>query len=370
MYSEVRRLSEPEFLPHFHHIYVEHGAEAFGLTGHILKKFPKSRVIPIKHYKDVFSRPGQGVSAQRKSRSLILALGRAPFLYRGAEVCPSFGNRRFYYSSTVMNCIFDCEYCYLQGMYPSANLVVFVNVQEVFAEVEAVIGDAAAERREGQPGPLIYLCNSYDTDLLAIRNIAPLADMWLDFACKHPELLIEMRTKSAAATWLSDFTALDNVIVAWTLSPDVVSREYEHGAPPLAARLAAARKAAEAGWRIRICLDPILFISSWKKHYGALVETVFRELSPDMVESVSYGMFRMGRDLLKRARKVRPFSALLAYPFVLDDGVYTYPSKISRPIMDFVHSTLSSHLPPEKIFPVPPYSISSTGDSASSPEIS
>ena len=35
-----------------------------------------------------------------------------------------------------MNCVFDCEYCYLKGMYPSANLVVFVNLEDIFAEVE------------------------------------------------------------------------------------------------------------------------------------------------------------------------------------------------------------------------------------------
>ncbi len=351
----MTRPPAPEFLPHFHHIYVEHGAESYGLTERVLGKFPESRIIPIRHYKDLFSRPGQDLPAQRKSRSLVLAVGRSPFLYRGAGVCPSFGNSRFFYSSTVMNCIFDCDYCYLQGMYPSASLVVFVNVQEIFAEVEAVIREAAAEKMEERiSGPPVYLCNSYDTDLLAIRNIAPLADMWLDFAAGHPELLVEMRTKSAAVKWISSRAAPDNVIVAWTISPDAVIREFEHGAPPLAARLAAARKAVEAGWRVRICFDPILFVSSWEKHYGAMIETVFSALPPARVENVSYGMFRMGRELLKRARRVRPLSALLAYPFVLQDGVYTYPPSISGPIMEFVGNALSRHVSPEKIFPVLP----------------
>jgi len=29
-----------------------------------------------------------------------------------------------------LNCVYDCEYCYLQGMYPSANIVVFVNFED------------------------------------------------------------------------------------------------------------------------------------------------------------------------------------------------------------------------------------------------
>ncbi len=60
-----------------------------------------------------------------------------------------------------MNCIFDCAYCYLKGMYPSANIVVFVNLEEdIFAEVERVL--------ENHP---LYLCVSYDTDLLALEPL-------------------------------------------------------------------------------------------------------------------------------------------------------------------------------------------------------
>ena len=54
-----------------------------------------------------------------------------------------------------MNCIFDCEYCYLKGMYPSANIVVFVNLEDIFAEV--------AQKLENHS---LYLCVSHDTDLL------------------------------------------------------------------------------------------------------------------------------------------------------------------------------------------------------------
>lgn len=55
----------------------------------------------------------------------------------------------------MMNCIFDCEYCYLKGMYPSGNLVVFVNLEDIFAELEALLAQKS-----------IYLCVSYDADLV------------------------------------------------------------------------------------------------------------------------------------------------------------------------------------------------------------
>ena len=36
----------------------------------------------------------------------------------------------------MFNCIYDCDYCYLQGMYPSANIVVFVNHEDFFDAVD------------------------------------------------------------------------------------------------------------------------------------------------------------------------------------------------------------------------------------------
>lgn len=36
----------------------------------------------------------------------------------------------------MMNCIFDCEYCYLKGMYPSGNLVVFVNLEDILRSLK------------------------------------------------------------------------------------------------------------------------------------------------------------------------------------------------------------------------------------------
>ena len=41
----------------------------------------------------------------------------------------------FDYTSCMMNCVFDCEYCYLKGMYPSGNVVLFVNLDDIFDEV-------------------------------------------------------------------------------------------------------------------------------------------------------------------------------------------------------------------------------------------
>ena len=84
--------------------------------------------IFINHYKDIFNRSHQNFAAQKKAPALILAKKTGTLIYKGAPVCQSFGNEHFYYTSCMMNCIYHCDYCYLQGMYPSGHVVVFVNL--------------------------------------------------------------------------------------------------------------------------------------------------------------------------------------------------------------------------------------------------
>ena len=352
----------------FTHIYVENRIRGHEITHAILRQFPQSFIIPIHHYKDVFSRPGQDFAAQKNCQQLILARGRPPFLYGGADVCPSFGNPRFYYASSVMNCIYNCSYCYLQGMYPSANLVVFVNIEDIFSEIDRLLNSLessglksghelhSARLAESEPGadtcaPMLYLCNSYDTDLLALRGIIPFDRYWLDFAAKRPTLLIEMRTKSASTSWLKQKKPAENVIIAWTLSPEPAARAFETWAPPVMSRIRAVRTAIEHGWRVRICIDPMLFFQGWEQAYGELVDIMQRELDLERIESVSFGVFRMGRDFLKRARKVCAECGILDYPFTLQHGVYTYPDAIARNMQDFLYQRLLKIIPGHRLFP-------------------
>ena len=74
-----------------------------------------------------------------------------------------------------MNCIYQCEYCYLEGMYSSAYIVVFVNLEDFFSEVKALSKDEN-----------MYLCISYDTDILALENLLGYGKAWIEFLQDNP----------------------------------------------------------------------------------------------------------------------------------------------------------------------------------------
>lgn len=331
----------------FSHIYVEEKAGSYPAARRLLARFPQAQVIPIGHYMDVFSPCRQEFRFQKRSRKLILAVKPEPLVYEGAPVCQDFGNRHFYYTSCVMNCIYDCEYCFLQGTYPGANLVIFVNLPDFFTRIEELLSRHP-----------VYLCISYDTDLLALEGLTGFAGQFADFTARHRDLTVECRTKSASFSLLADRQISERFILAWTLSPDRVARSFEHGAPSLSARLSSLREALNAGCRVRLCFDPVLRVPGWKQLYGELFQTVsdfFKTLPQDPAASgqladVSAGTFRISREYLGRMRKNAPDSPLVQYPYRTTDGVSGYGPQAEQEMMEFVRAQLACLVPEERIY--------------------
>ncbi len=323
----------------FSHIYIEKDIKHHSVTEKILSHFPKAERIEIEHYKDVFCRSHQNYRLQKQTPSLILAKKGQNMIYKGAPVCQDFGNRHFYYTSSVMNCIYDCEYCYLQGMYPSANLVVFVNLEELFEQVEVLL----------QKHP-VYLCVSYDTDLLALEGLLGYTAEWINFASAHPKLTIEVRTKSANYPILKELQPRDNVILAWTLSPQRLAESLEHHVPSIQQRLECIKLAILRGFRVRLCFDPMLYCSDWRKQYQEMMDMVFSGIAVDKIEDVSVGVFRISQDYLKKMRKQAQDCAIIQYPYENDKGVYHYSNELTNEMISFAVSNISKYISKEKIF--------------------
>ena len=323
----------------FSHIYVENGVTENENTKRILSKFKSSNVIKINHYKDVFCRHNQDFLVQKKSPKLILARNDGNLIYEGARVCDDFGNEHFYYTSSIMNCLYNCEYCYLQGVYSSANIVLFVNLEDVFKKVESILKKHS-----------VYLCISYDTDLMAFENITGFIRKWIQFAEKHDNLKIEVRTKSSNFKSIEDIVPQDNVILAWTLSPEKICRKYEMGAPNFKFRLNSIKSAIDRGWKVRVCFDPLLYVHNWEKYYKNCVEDTFKVIPEENIQDVSIGVFRIGKDYLKNMEKMNPQSLLLAYPFKTADGTCSYSEQHHKLLVNFVYDLVCKYVKKSKVF--------------------
>ena len=344
---EEKRFYSYPYQEHFRHIYVEEALLQSPETKGILQKFPKAKVIPIKHYKDVFNRKKQGRLAQSHSRKLILAKKEGQRLYDGAVVCQDFSESHFCYTSLLMNCPFHCAYCYLQGMYPSSNLVMFLNLEDYFADCRKWIAEKGS----------LYLCISYDTDLLAMEGIYPYVEEFARFLNQENALRIEVRTKAGGeGLWRKmqrlplSLEGRKRMIFAFTLSPEEIIEEAEEGTARLSSRIIAIQKALEEGYLVRLCFDPMIYHPRWKELYGALLQEVFEKIPMDQIHDCSLGSFRISESYLKAMGKALPHSPHTQFPYENTGGYYHYPKELMEEMEGFLYSRLLERLPKEKIF--------------------
>lgn len=337
--NTLKKQSYPEFHKPFSHIYVEKNVLENDITRAILSRFTSSEIIEIDRYKDVFNRKNQRFALQKAHQSLILGEKHNDLVYKGAPFCQSFGNDNFYYTSFVLNCIYDCEYCYLRGMYPSGNIVTFVNTEDYFREIENI-----------SQGKEIFLCISYDTDLAAMEGLFGFCGLWYEFAKTHKNITIELRTKSADMGFLEGLEPLENFIIALTLSPESTAQSHEYKAPSLEKRLSAGKKVLKTGFPLRLSFDPVLSIDNYEEIYKDFVCKCFSAIPPEKVKDIGLGSFRISPTYLKNMRKNYPASLIAAYPYVISHGAYTYPEEKRRQLISFVESCIKKYINADKIY--------------------
>lgn len=304
----------------FSHLYVEDNLRDDTFVQTIISKFSRSKVIDITHYKDIFNRNNQSFRAQSNSKNLILAKKEAPFLYKGSYFSDGFEFENFFYTPSMLGCMYDCDYCYLQGMYNSANTVVFVNLEDFFDELLPYLNNPT------------LVAISYDTDTLAIEKIINHSARWIEFASYHDNLHLEIRTKSANFKAIAHLSPTPNLVLAWSISPQEIIDAYEHHTPTLNKRLASINEAIEARWQVRVCIDPVIYNENFETLYPSFIDTVFTTIDASKVYQLTLGSFRMSSVHLKRIKKMQS-SDIAFYPYSVEENIASYPKDTEQYIL-------------------------------------
>ena len=143
----------------------------------IMQKFPDATVTECTRYGEIFNRRAQNFRLQKIKPALILAEKFAN------HVLPSppeyaIGGEQNYYFSHMLNCIYDCRYCFLQGMYQSAHYVVFVNYEDFI--------QAITEKIRAAGNASVHFFSGYDCDSLALEPITDFVKEFLPVFRSYP----------------------------------------------------------------------------------------------------------------------------------------------------------------------------------------
>jgi len=323
-------------------IYVEKDIICHPRTKRIIERFGnQAKIINCEHYGEVFNLKAQNFRLQKEKPALILAAKKNKLVLPTPEGF-GVGSQDNFYFSHMYNCLYDCRYCFLQGMYPSAHYVLFINYEDFMAEIIQ-----QAEKTTGD----CYFFSGYDADSLAYEGVSGFLQTFLPFFAKQPHRVkLECRSKSTNINAFLEHTPLSNVIIAFSFTPEAVSKEVEHKVPNLAKRIQALHTLANLGWSIGLRFDPLIACQNFTKQYTDLVERILTNLPRECIHSVSIGPLRFPIKMYQKIQSLYPKDKLLAEPFVKRGNVMSYREDIEERMKDIVKGLVIKHLEEEKIF--------------------
>lgn len=189
--------------------------------------------------------------------------------------CPNY-----WHFSPYGFCPYGCAYCYLagtQGVWFSPTVKVFLNLDEMVSQIDMIAGKARCLTA-------FYLGKLQDG--LAMDPLTGYSRSLVPWFAEHPWARLIVLTKSADVQNLLGLKHGGNVILSWSLSSADMWRRFESGTPSPAERLGAMRQCAEAGYRIRVVIMPILPLGLWREEYAELVTAL---LTTVRVERITLG---------------------------------------------------------------------------------
>ena len=319
----------------FSAIYYERQAAAYPRAARILQRFSTVPQIECRHYGEVFNRKQQNFRLQKQRPALLLAVKQNRLVLPAPAEYHIGGKRNFYFSH-MLNCLYDCRYCFLQGMYRSAHYVLFVNYEDFFSAIE---DNGAA-----------YYFSGYDCDSLALEPVTGFVHEFLPLFGGLPDSHLELRTKSTQVRVLLKQSPQPNCIVAFSFTPAHVSRRLEHKVPDLDRRLQAMHSLQHRGWQVGLRFDPLIYHQDYEQSYSRLFEQVFAQLDGKLLHSVSLGVLRMPQDFFHRMYKLYPREKLFAAALRSRDGFVAYPQVLEQQMIGFCKDRLSRYVPAEKLY--------------------
>ena len=260
----------------------------------------------------------RGMDKLMEERNVLLLRDRkSPFIEQFQH--PLGRCAKFYKMTACNNCNFWCEYCYLYLTFRTCPVSThFVNYDKMFKDIEKFdrqcIPDALRVLNLGELG-----------DPLAVDDITGLSEQLVPFMPKHaPRTKLLFLTKGDCIRNLLEMAHGGQTIVSFSVNTDKVWQYLEHRTPSPTDRLKAARKVQDAGYEVRLRIDPVVRYSTWEKDYRRLTEMIFDHVEPSRI---TIGEYRPAEGLSSHIKARFPESSLLKVngSLISEAGKLRYP---------------------------------------------
>jgi len=260
-------------------------------------------------------------------------------------LCPHFN--RIKWASN--GCPYFCDWCYLKLTYRGNRpfITVYAQYEKIQKQLERHL--------KGVSAPTTF--NSGElADSLALEHLTGAAQYFIPWFGQQDLGYLFILTKSTNVDEILNLPHNGHSLIAWSLNNDRVSRKFEIGAPSFKRRIEAARKVQEAGYPLRLRLDPIVPFNCWKESYAQTIKDIFQTLSPERItlgtlrfEKGFVGMrdsiFTSGEFLQNLAAKMEPMFPPMNIPGRKNPlvGKYSFSEQARIAIFRFAIREIRKH---------------------------
>ncbi len=285
----------------FETVYVEEDTKDDKYTIEILKRIKFKNLIYCNNYSEIFNPNNQNFRIQKIKPNIILAKKKNNFIMNTPKDF-TIGFKENYYFSHMLNCIYDCKYCFLQGMFNSANFVIFTNFDDFFNQIKKKILNKNYN---------LCFFSGYDCDSLALEKITGFLKIFIRKFKELNNAYLEVRTKSCNIEVFKNIEPIENVIIAYSLNPEILVKRFEQKTPTLKKRIDSIKILQERGWKIGLRFDPIINYNENKLIYKNFFNNIFSQIKGEKIHSVTTGFFRMPNKFFNRLINIRPEDSLI-----------------------------------------------------------
>ena len=318
----------------FNKIFIESDLIDDSITKQILERLPKDsekKVHLIDRYDEIFGKVKKPYLEKRKNLNLFIAKKKGS-LVKEAPAAYGLGREKHFYFINSYNCIYECEYCYLQGFFSSPDIVTFINWNEIKEEIIKV----ANENHN------CWFHAGEFSDSLALSHITGELSRFHQLFKDLPHAKLELRTKSINIKEALTLTPLDNVIFSFSISTEKSCKEIDLKTPPLKHRLKAIKSLQERGHTVGLHLDPIIWTPDWSEEHQKLIHQISKEIDLTQISYLSLGVVRFTESVYHQFQKNYPKSTIHQGEFKRSfDNKVRYPRALRQKMMLFLRNELT-----------------------------
>lgn len=325
-------------------LFVERGSEASPIFRNLRRALPN---VPLTI---IDEGDGPALAEARHADPFGMAKKKLYLMRHRGEFfkkCPGSDGQvccNYFVINFASNCPMDCSYCYLQEyLQDNPALKVFSNIDDLIEEADRTL--------QKHRGVFFRVGTGEITDSLALEPYTGMAHELIPYFAEQPNVLLELKTKSAAVESLLALNPKGRVVVAWSMNPARVIDSEEHHTASFHERLAAARRCQDAGYRLGFHFDPMIEYEGWQADYQAMLEEIFATIDWRRLSWLSLGVLRETPGLKRRMRERYPQSRLLTGEQVLcPDGKMRYFQPLRVEMYRNMVQWIRRHAPTVKVY--------------------